>query len=221
MKNLLVAVCFVVAASSSAQITKSGPGYLFRMKHQAGSVFKFGVVSSLAGSGANGQPMTFTLPMIWKVVGVKAGVATIDTTVGPVSVGKNPMVNAVKNRIQLDTRGKVVGQGGAGQQVTPAFPEKAIKVGQSWQASAPVELPMQGEKKIQATYVFKGIKVVNGKQMAELAVTTGGQASGTGSMFLLVSDGSLFRSTLKMNLKMVAPDGIPTTYKVTADIKRQ
>jgi hypothetical protein len=135
--------------------------------------------------------------------------------------GREPMMQATTNRIQLDTRGRLVGQPSAGQQVTPALPEKAIRVGQSWSASAPIELPMQGEKKIAATYTFKGVKVVDGKQMAELAVKTSGQAVGSGTMLLLMKDGTLFRSQLKMDLQMTSANGAPATYKVTAQISRK
>jgi len=223
MKTLLIIVGVTAAALSSAQISRSGNSYLFRMNYAPGMVLKYDVLSTIGGMSQNGQPMKFTLPMVWNVLSVKNGVSTIDTVVGPISMGggKEPMVQATKNRIQLDKRGRLVGQPGTGQQVTPALPEKPIRVGQSWSASAPINLPMQGEKKISATYTFKGVKTVQGKPVAELAVKTSGQANGTGTMLLLVKDGSLFRSQLKMDLMMTSANGSPTTYKVTADINRK
>lgn len=221
MKLIPVIALLALAAVSQAQITKSGPGYLFRMKHTAGATLKYGVVSSISGFGANGQPMQITLPMTWKVASVKNGVATIDTLVGPVTMGKSQMGQAEKNRIQIDSLGKLTGQAGSGQQVTPTFPQAPVKIGGSWSANAPIELPMQGQQKITATYTFKGMKTVNGKQMAELSVKTSGSASGTGTMLLLASDGSLFKSNINLNLKMQGANGTPTTYKVTANISRK
>lgn len=221
MRILIAATLAAMTCAASAQITKSGQGYLFRMQHKAGATFKYSVASTLTGSTASTAPMKFTLPMTWKVLSVKNGVATIDTTVGPVSMGSSTMMQPTKNRIQLDARGRLVGNAGTGQQVTPALPEKPIKVGQSWSASAPVDLPMQGDKKVNATYTFKGFKTVNGKQMAELLVKTTGQAAGSGTMLLLASDGSLFRSSLRMNLAMNGPNGAPSNFKVTAEITRK
>jgi hypothetical protein len=220
MRIHLVFVALAIAAIGSAQITKNGSGYLFRMKHTPGSTYKFGVVSTLA-TGGSGQGMKFSLPMIWKIVGVSKGIATVDTTVGPITMGKSQAMQSSKNRIKLDNRGRIVGQAGAGQQVTPAYPEKAIKVGASWSAGAPIELPMQGQKKITATYTFKGVRSVGGKPMAELNVKTSGQAVGSGTMLILMSDGSLFQSKIKMDLQMTSPDGQAATYKVTADINRK
>jgi hypothetical protein len=218
----LALIAFVGLNSlASAQITKSPQGYLFRMKHQAGAIFKYAVVSTLSGATETGKPMKFNLPMTWKVLGVKNGVATIDTTVGPVSMGGSPMMQPTKTRIQMDARGRMVGQAGVGQQVTPSLPEKPIKVGQSWSASAPIELPMQGDKKVNATYTFKGFKTVNGKQMAELSIKTAGQATGSGTMLLQASDGSVFRSTLRLNLAVTNPNGGASKYKVTAEISRK
>ena len=130
-------------------------------------------------------------------------------------------MNATKNRIQIDSRGQLVGKAGTGQQVSPSFPAQPIKIGQSWSASAPIEMPGQGPKKISATYTFKGIKAIAGKPLAELAIKTSGQASGTGTMLLFMSDGTLFRSTMNMNLQMTSPTGTTSNYKVTAEITRK
>jgi len=221
MRLILAGLTTILAATASAQITRNGAAYLFRIKHQVGSTATFGVVSTIGGVSANGQPMKFTMPMVWKTVAVKGGVATIDTTVGPVSLGKEPMMNATKNRIQIDSRGQLVGKAGTGQQVSPSLPAQPIKVGQSWSASAPIEMPGQGPKKISATYTFKGIKTIAGKPFAELAIKTSGQANGTGTMLLFMSDGTLFRSTMNMTLQMTSPTGTISNYKVTADITRK
>jgi hypothetical protein len=208
--------------SANAQIVKQGNGYLYRMKHAVGKTLKYGVISTLSSNEAGGSSMKLNLPMVWKTVAVKNGVATIDTSVGPIaSGGSNLGGQPVRNRIQIDTRGRLIGKAGSGQQLMPALPDKAIRIGQSWSASAPIELPMQGDKKITATYVFKGIKTVGGKSVAELAVKTTGQASGSGTMLLLTSDGTLFKSQLNISLTMTGPTGVHTKYHVTGDISRK
>ena len=221
MRSLAVLTLALFAALGSAQITKSGSAYLLRMKHTPGATYRYGVASTIGGASANGQAMKFSLPMVWKVVGVKNNIATIDTTVGPIKMGKDVVGQATKNRIQLNSRGQLVGKAGSGQQVTPSLPDKPIKIGQSWSASAPIDLPGQGAKKISAQYTLKGFKTVSGKQVAELAIKTTGQAAGTGSMLLLMSDGSLFRSNMNLNLSVTGPNGAAMTYKVTANISRQ
>src|SRR5204863_6883867 len=102
MKKTLIFSLLILASLGSAQIVKQGPGYLFRMKLVAGQVMTYGVVSSMGGFSSSGKPMEFTLPMIWKVVSVQKGVATVDTTVGPVTVGKQQMIKASTNRVQID-----------------------------------------------------------------------------------------------------------------------
>ncbi len=221
MKHFLAIGLVAVASLSQAQVSKSGNGYLFRMKYTKGSTLSYAVASTVSGLGANGQPIKVNLPMVWKVANVANGIATIDTLVGPVTMGGSQMGQAEKNRIQIDSKGKLTGQAGTGQQVTPTFPDKPVRIGQSWTAAAPVELPMQGQQKVTATYTFKGIRTVAGKQVAELAVKTTGQATGSGTMYLLASDGSLFRSSLVLNLKMQSAGNAPTTYKVTANITRK
>lgn len=222
MKQLIpLFALLTLATASQAQVAKSGQGYLFRMQHKAGATLKYGVASSISGMGANGQPLKINLPMNWKVLKVANGIATIDTVVGPVVMGGSTVGEATRNQIQIDNRGKLTGQAGTGQQVTPTFPGKPVRVGQSWSAAAPVDLPMQGQQKVTATYTFKGLKTVAGKQMAELAVKTTGQATGSGSMLILASDGSLYKSNLTLNLKMQGADGKPTTYKITALITRR
>ena len=220
-QSVPVLALLVVASSGQAQVAKSGQGYLFRMKHKAGATMKYGVTSTISGMSASGQPVKISLPMNWKVLKVVNGIATIDTVVGPVVMGGSTVGQATKNQIQIDSRGKLTGQAGTGQQVTPTFPDKPVKVGQSWSAAAPIDLPMQGQQKVTATYTFKGLKTVAGKQMAELAVKTTGQATGSGSMLILATDGSLYKSSLTLNLKMQGSDGKPTSYKITALINRR
>ncbi len=220
MRTTLFILALVATSIASAQITKSGQAYLFRMKHQVGSTLKYSVVSKIDGMGSGGKGMGMTLPMVWKVVSVKNGVATVDTTVGPVTAAGSVMMQATKNRIQIDSKGKVIGTAGGGQQVTPALPDKPIRIGQSWSSTSPISLPTSGQAKVTAKYLFKGFKMVDGKQMAELGVTTSGQAAGNGTMLLMVSDGSLFRSNLKMSLKVTNPDGSAGSYQVSADITR-
>jgi hypothetical protein len=222
MKKLLLLTGLGLVCIAPAQITKNGNSYLMRMKYKAGSTFSYSVVSTLGGlnNKSTNKPVTISLPMIWKVVSVTNGVATVDTTVGPVTMGGESMMQPTKNRIQVDAKGKVIGQAGAGQQVTPALPEKAVRIGQSWSASAPIELPMQGQSKVNATYTFKGLKTVNGKPMVELGVVTTGKAKGKGTMLLFMSDGSLYRSNIQMTLQMSA-NGTGGTYDVTAIISRK
>lgn len=221
MKKLALMSFVVLASLSSAQITRQGSGYLFRMKFVTGQVMKYSVVSTMGGINAGGKPMEISLPMVWKVASVAGGIATVDTTVGPVTVGKQTMMQPTKNRVQISSQGKVVGNTGVGQQVAPSLPTGPVKIGQSWSSSSAISTGMGPAQDVKATYTFKGLRSIGGKQVAELSVLTTGQASGKGAMFLLVSDGSLFQSRLAMDLKVQSPDGKGVTYKVTANIDRK
>ena len=191
------------------------------MKFTPGSTMTYKVLSSMGGKASGDNTMKISLPMVWKVVSVSKGIATVDTSVGPVTVGTQTMMQPTKNRLQINALGQVQGGRGQGQQVSPTLPAKPIRVGQSWSANTPVSMPMGQQQKLTATYTFKGVKTVAGKQVAELGVVTTGQATGSGSMLLLVADGSVYQSTLKMNLTVKTPDGKPANYIVQANIQRQ
>jgi len=221
MKKLapIFVVFAALASHAGAQIVKRGNAYLFRMKFVPGTTTKYKVNSTIDGIGSNGQGIKVMLPMSWNVASVTKGVATINATVGPVTVGKQQMMQPSTTEVKLDSRGRPVDGETPGQQLTPAFPQGPVKVGTSWTASMPVQGINGQAAKVTATYRFNGIKTVNGKQVADLTVTTSGTATGAGTMQLLVSDGSLFTSYLKMKVSLMN-SGKPTSYNITANIVR-
>lgn len=194
----------ITAGSAAAQITKNGPGYLLRAKYVAGTSARFRIDSST--SMGTGQAMKVVIPFSQKVKSLAKGVASIEYTVGPVNMngaaqGKPQVINA-----QVDSRNRMVGGGPSGVNLgNVGFPEKPVRIGGSWTADVSGAAPGMTSK---GTYTFKGVKSVGGKQVAEIAVkmTMGGNqgmsATGSGIMYLLVSDGSLHSGNLTQNMSM-------------------
>lgn len=216
---LFLLVLAALATSASAQIVKRGNAYLFRMKFAKGSVTKYKVNSTIMGLGSSSQGMKVMIPMSWKVLDVIAAVATVEATVGPVTIGKQTMMQPSVNTVQIDNLGRQVGGGQMGRQINPTFPVKPVKVGSAWTAANEVGTGAQTTK-VTATYKFTGIKTVAGKKVAELAISMKGQASGTGTMQLLVSDGSLYRSTLNMTVSVPLPNGKTSNNVTKVDVIR-
>jgi len=216
---LFLLVLSALSAQAGAQIVKRGNTYLFRMKFTKGSITKYMVNSSVGGPSMSGQGIKVSIPMAWKVLDLAAGVASIEATVGPVTVGKQTMMQPSVRTVKMNSLGKQVGGEMVGQQLTPAFPARPVKVGASWSATMPVGMGSQTTQ-VTATYKFIGVKTVDGKQVAELGIAMSGQANGTGVMQLLTSDGSLYRSTLNMAVSVPLPSGKTSTYKTKVDVTR-
>src|SRR5688572_7694840 len=83
----LLGLALIVAANGAAQITKSGNGYLFRMKYAKGQTAKYAMdVKASIKNPQTGktQTMDMSMPMVSKVTAVSGGTGTIQATVGPV-----------------------------------------------------------------------------------------------------------------------------------------
>lgn len=223
MKHTTVALVLFagIMGNAHAQIIKKSNGYLFRMKFTKGAIVHYQADSVAGGLGANGQGIKFGLPIVWKVLDVKSGIATVEATIGPVLLGEQQVMKASVTKVQLNSQGKPVAPSTGAQQLTPVLPAVPIKPGATWTASLPMTSPAGGMKKtINATYKFTGIKSVEGKQVAVINVSTTGESKGSGVIYLLVSDGSLYQSTLNMDVTVSPQAGTTSTYKITAKVKR-
>lgn len=223
MKKLigLVFALGALAAFAPAQIVKKGNGYLFRMKFSKGAVIRYTVKSTSPGlGGPKSPPMKINFPMVWNVLNVQGGVATIKALVGPVMLGQQQVLAQSQTTVSIDGRGQSVGNTSTGQQITPTLPLNPIRVGASWSATMPIQGAAGAQSDLTATYKFVGIKNVGGKQVALLSITTKGASRGSGTMQLLVSDGTLFSSHLSVDLKIQTPDGGTMNRSMVADIKR-
>ena len=205
-----------MSSIANAQVTKQGAGYLFRIKYVKGQVMKYNMAISgkNPGAAANAKPMVMNMPMSMKVVDVKNGVATIESSVtAPGS--KTPQVQTMK----MDNRGNVVGGApGAGSMTAGTnLPQNPVPVGGSWTAKAAMAAGMNAN----ATYKFKSIKNVGGKNVAviDVSMNAAGQmrAAGNGTMYMSMADCSLV--SMSMVMKMASPDG-KTSNNMTLTMTR-
>ncbi len=185
--------CFVVAllaigvCQGSAQVKKTPSGYTIRANYRKGQVILYDIVNT---SPALPEPTVVHLR--WDVVEVTNGTARIKVTVKGVKSGPKPF-EMVVDRQNRATGGDAFGS---------SYPDGSIKVGAVWKAKLPLNLGALASKSNQetATFTFKGLKTVAGKQYAEMAVKIDGQASGTGSQLVSVSDGVMAATDMKLSL---------------------
>ncbi|HSI72907.1 MAG TPA: hypothetical protein VK934_06995 [Fimbriimonas sp.] len=204
----------VLAAVGSAQVTKQGSGYLLRVKYLKGQTLKYSTTNSVLGGMNGGQPMKIQMPIVMKIKDVVKGIAKAQVTAGPVNMGGNPLMEAQTLEMDLSTTNQTKSAKGAG--LTGAqLPIKPVKVGQTWSMLAPIPDTTGMSKNMKATYKFQGLKTIAGKSMAVLAYTLTGGVSGSGTLLLLASDGTIHSNTAK--LKYSGPQG---SMNITSEMKR-
>lgn len=187
--------------AAHAQVTKQGQGYLFRMKFTPGSTIRYTITSTVnppAGT-KNAKPMTFSMPQTMRVKSVDKGIATIESTVDMSSM--SPNAKPQTTTIRMDSRGNLIGNTQGMSSMSTSFPQGPIRIGQSWNA----KMNQQGMS-FDGTYTLKSVRRVGSQELAEIAMSIkggGGQAgtiSGTGTMQVRTSDGSL--QGMNMNMRM-------------------
>lgn len=205
VKGVLCLYLAQSALAASAQIAKSGPGYLFRMKYRPGATVAYEMTAS---GQMQGKKFGMTTPMTTKILSVAGGVGTIKYVLGPfkvVSAGKSFNSKQTKTvTLKQNSRGNVVG-GAPGQMPggTIGLPANPVAVGESWKANTTVNtgtMPMT----VAATYKFVGLEQMGRMRVAKIGVTMKGQGaaavSGTGIMWLSVADGSMVKNTTSLNV---------------------
>jgi len=204
------------APSAQAQIKKVGNGYQFRLKLTPGETTKYNV--SIKQAASAGQGLSVVLPFKQTTGKISGGVGTINATVGPpVLNGGQPLGEARKITMKINTRGQLVGGTGSSQGIT-VFPANPILPGATWKATVPVESFGGSSTNADATYRFIRMTSVNGKPAAELAVTLtsnrGGQINGSGRNFISAADGSLLKSSLSMTFSGAQQGAAPMKFNV-------
>lgn len=222
----ILAVAASLASISTAQITKQGGGYLLRMKFAKGAKMSYSMVVS---GNASGNAFSMNTPMTMTVTSTSGTNGTLAYSVGPMKMTMNgtPM-NAgasqpMKSTVTMDNRGKVLG-GGAGSSPSGSItlPAQPIPVGGTWSGSTSVAGGPGGAMKVSGNYKLLGITSVNGISCARIAVTLTGSGassvSGSGTIYLAVSDGSLVKNDTKMSVK--TPQ-LPKPMAMTMTINRR
>lgn len=229
--SAVLALGIVAGAASpgQAQISAQGGSYLFRMKFvpNAKASYSMNVTSPMAK-----QPISMSMSTLVK--SVAGSTATVQYTINfPAGMmGGNQKPKPQVQDIKIDTRGRLVSPGaaGMGEIGNIQFPEKAIRVGQTWSGSATANGgPGMPPVKLTTTYKFVGLKSEGGFPVAAIAVTMkGGNAqfktNGTGTVHLRVADGSLQSSRMNSTTTVTMsnnPNSKPMTFNSTMTMTRK
>lgn len=216
----------MIPSLASAQIKKvSGGAYLMRLKYTKGQVSHMELTTAITGmppgqggATADGK-MTAIMQTHSTVQTVTNGNATMLVSVGPMTLNGKTVVQETKPQsVTVDPQGRPVGgAGGQSQGFGTRMPDKAVKVGESWSAPLPMgHGTMGGGSGGTATYTFKGVKKVDGKQVAvvNMSVKNPQIKSGSGTLYLMTSDGAIYKASLVLNT--VNPQsGAPMSMTVT------
>lgn len=197
---LPLAAAGALVAAAPAQVTRSGAGYLLRIKYTKGQVIRLTSTNTIMGmGGAGGKGNTqFIAPMELRVLAMKANYADIKMTVGEIKLGSQVVRPSTSAVVQLNNRNQPIGSSMPAN-IGATLPLKPIKIGQTWTGHAPISSPM-GQNKIDAVYRFAGVKAVGGQSVAVISYTVKGLASGVGTMTLLAKDGTLFTNDIKLTM---------------------
>ena len=212
LRTGLLAAGAALIAIASAQVSQSGSSYSMKMKWVKGKTYSYGMSYTVK---MGESPRTSKASYSMTVKDVKNGIATVSAKANVPGV-----TNGETQTFKIDSSGKVV-DGTSNVSVT-TLPGKAVKVGDKWTATRKLTQPMAMDLK--STYVFKGLKTVNGKKYAEIAETMSGKSgnitmSGTGTILVDVADGMLFK--LSNNAKLVMKQGSETqTLPVSSVVTR-
>lgn len=219
----LSAVVMAASVPASAQITKAGAGYLFRMKYTKGAKLAYTMTSDTPNSLGPGQPKHVIGPFSLTVVELAGGVATIRIQSGPFIIdGKNTnQTNSAD--VQMDSQGKMIKAQAGAKQFGVVLPDKPIKVGESFDSVSSTQLGPQTVT-VKSHCTFTGIKTIRGRQAAEIKVAVNGSGpvatTGKGTQHIDMADGQLLDAILVQQATVPVKDK-PVTVVNTITITRK
>jgi len=212
-------VLAAAAAGASAQVTKSGGGYLFRTKLTAGTAQRYMMKMT---DPVGGQGLAIQMPIRQTVKSVVRGIATVEASMGPVTMGGKPMANSVSTAtVKVDSTGKVTGSDGASSPAIQQFPTKAIKLNERWNASFAMGQLGTGAGSVSTTYRLVRITSYKGKPAAELSMSFNASGevpmTGNGKAFISMADGSPLHTTMSMKISQGAGQRPAGSVRITID----
>jgi hypothetical protein len=207
-QSFAVGALLATAAFSSAQVTKSGNGYLFKVKYQAGKETAYKVDTNTAFGG---QKMNILMSYTQKVQSVKNGIAKVDLTMSPPTMNGQTMATGQQMQtasMSVDTLGKTVDGMNANPGGSMNFAAKPIPIGGTWSGKTSLGAVAGKGGSVDATYKLVKITTYRGKSVAviqsSMKMTGMGAMSGSGVSYVDMADGSLIDSNLTMNVAMPA-----------------
>jgi hypothetical protein len=219
LKFVICGLALLAAATAPAQVTKSGSGFLLRMKFIKGQTLIYDLTGTVT---QRGRTLNFQVPMVVSVKDVAGGVGTLEQKVGPFKADGRPMGPVRTEVLKRDARGTVLNGSGSsapGLHVM-TFPAAPLKAGGTWSAKTKGVVGTAGQMEMDNTYKIVGLESVSGRQCLRIGVTVKGTGNaalaGGGDVWIAVSDGSMVKSTSKMNVtigKETAPMSVTITRK--------
>ena len=200
-----------VHSLSQGQITQSKAGYLIFVKFNKGEVIKQNI-----GMMADGNSkLKSTTQYAIKCIGTdKNKVSTLEVTVS--AGGK---VAQTRKKMLIGKHGEPYGEKIEGYGGSFAWPNKPIKMGQSWVGNVSLAGTGQGNAgAIKSTYKLAGIKSIGGVKVACISsvMKVGGSfdVSGTGMIYVKFSDGQLHSADFNLGLKQYSDSGAEMRMKL-------
>lgn len=195
---------FVLALSvlGSAQVSNTKTGYLFRVKYTKGQLMEYRMTAKQIAK--KGPALLITSPFSMRVLSVTNGVAEILASEGPVMLNGKQFQPLGTAQGEMDSRFRPVNSDLRNTTFSGMYPERAIKVGQSW--TTPFQLQNTGVTgKMVATYKLDRFSIVDGQRVAVLKTKIVGPLAGGGETMVRVSDGTPQRMVLTLGLTYAQP----------------
>jgi hypothetical protein len=194
---------------TSAQVTKQGNAYKMSLDLKKGSVYKYSIqatVNSPAGMGSQPTKQSFDSPITMKVMEVAGGLATVQITTVPPTMGATK-AKPQTSTIKIDRSGKVTTGGEAG--VVVSLPTKPVKIGETWSSTASTRgmgIPMN----VNSKSTLKAVKAVGNRQVAVVEVTTDAKGAsmtgkGKGTYTIDMKDGMIVTYDLAQTMTLTMP----------------
>jgi hypothetical protein len=210
---LSVAFVGLFSAHGVGQVTKQGSAYLLRVRYSKGQVLTYKTINGVEGDKGPGAGLRLNMPLTLTVTDVKGPYATVRCKVGPALNGKAEMFPSQTVIVRINNRNDTDNKAAA--PVGMGLPKNAVRVGETWESDAPVNMGNGGVKTLHAIYKFNGIKTVDGMEVAQLSYQVSGAAQGGGSMSLLVKDGTIWSNRSRLSLNMAGGKPLTLTFVVS------
>jgi len=200
-------IVLALVSSGVTQVRKTAKGYLFRHKFVVGKRIAYSFSTEMTAPNS-AQQVHLTGPVTLRVLKVTGSWAQVDSDAGPFNLnGKvvgqyGPQIGAV---VEMTNTGKVVGGGDQIQQLAVLFPPGPVRPGQTWSGTTKISVYGTMEP-VTSSYSFAGMTKIAGHSAGHLEVSLSGlgktKVKGSGEIYILVEDGSIWQSTSRFTVEL-------------------
>lgn len=217
--RLTISVCALLLATwASAQVTRQGPGYLFRLHLTKGENLVFSVPFAISGVGE--KPLKLQFAMYLHVVGIdRDGLATVHVKMNTGQIVL-PGVDPAGGSFVVDQRGRIMETGTSPLGFCVVFPRDPIRIGATFVAPIPSALAgnAKGEGNAQATFRLAGIVGSGRHRQARLTFRVSSTHTPGGTILVRMADGVIDKYYTSFT---AIPATTGTAVHVTATIIRK